>query len=200
MAGWVDVIGLTIFFNERSSFLTGRASKLGEYLASGNTEMFLFVLLIVISFIIGAMLSTKITIKFGFIWPLTFSSILLTITAFTGLYSRFIGPIGISAAMGAQNAATSMTDINRTTHLSGPATDIGINLAYKNYNRAIFWALRWFGFALGAAIGYIVYGKFLDGGLNSYTTLLIPALIIFIVGLLDKFKFKLQILNFYDGK
>ncbi len=57
-------------------------------------------------------------------------------------------------AMGGQNAATSLTDINRTSHLTGPATDIGINIAKGNWNLVIFWTLRWIGFSMGVVMAY----------------------------------------------
>ena len=37
MAGWIDTVRY-IFLNENSSFLTGRAAKLGKYILNGETQ------------------------------------------------------------------------------------------------------------------------------------------------------------------
>jgi len=160
LAGWVDVVGVNWFFKERSAFMTGRASNLGKNLAIGNPEA-MQILIIVIAFMVGAFIGTKLTKSFGLSGGLTFTAVLIIICAWmlgpgagrtvTGVFPGIVGLL-IPMAMGCQNATTSATPINRTTHLTGPATDIGTNLALGNWNLFVFWLLRWIGFPLGVYI------------------------------------------------
>jgi len=187
MAGWIDSIGVCLFFDERSSFMTGRAAKLGKYIFYGETQEIKIILLVILSFIIGACISTLITRKVGLIGGLSFTSLLITITVFSTFYKGInIASITIPMSMGSQNAATSLTAINRTTHLTGPATDIGINIAKGNWNLVVFWALRWVGFSMGATIAFYLLHTFQRKMIHFAYTLLVPAVIIFLTGIIQK--------------
>ena len=187
MAGWIDTIGVFFYIDERSSFMTGRAAKLGKYIFNGDIREIKVVLLVIASFIISACISTLITRKVGLVGGLSFTSILILITVLSSFLKIMnIALITIPMAMGGQNAATSLTDINRTTHLTGPATDIGINIAIKNWNLVIFWALRWVGFSLGAVTGYRFIHIFKIKNISFAYALLIPGTIIFITGIIQK--------------
>ncbi|MDI6800013.1 MAG: DUF1275 family protein [Actinomycetota bacterium] len=199
MAGWVDIVGLKLFFNQRSAFMTGRASLLGEKLATpGGMSEAIFIIIVVVSFIIGAGISAKITKASGLIGGLVFSGVVVIITAvlfgsaspgaamvkeFSGTTEtlRLMTGILLPMAMGGLNAATSLTNINRTTHLTGPATDIGINLFTGNMSMAVFWILRWIGFPAGAflAVGVV-------GGMSPMMALLIPGVVIALTGIVQK--------------
>ena len=195
MAGWIDTIGVCLFLDERSSFMTGRAAKLGEYIFNGEIQGVKTVLLVVISFIIGACISTLVTRKIGLIGGLFFTGVLLIIiTVFSAFQKEInIALITIPMAMGGQNAATSLTAINRTTHLTGPATDIGINIAKNNWNLVVFWALRWVGFSIGVAMAYRLIHIFKSNMINLSYTLLIPATIIILTGIIQKMTFDIPL-------
>jgi len=153
MAGWINTVGIYTFLDNNSSFLTGRAAILSEYILNGETQKIKGSLLIIISFIAGACISTLITKRAGLIGGLLFTGIFIIITAFTSSVEGINAAIvTIPMCMGGQNAATSLTAINRTTHLTGPATDIGINIAKGNWNLVVFWVLRWVGFFMGTLI------------------------------------------------
>ncbi|WP_077368216.1 YoaK family protein [Anaerosalibacter sp. Marseille-P3206] len=187
MAGWIDTIGVCLFLDERSSFMTGRAAKLGKYIFYGETQEIKIILLVILSFIMGACISTLITRKTGLIGGLSFTSVLIILTVFSTFYKGInIASITIPMSMGSQNAATSLTDINRTTHLTGPATDIGINIAKGNWNLVVFWALRWIGFSMGAAIAFDLLHTFESKMISFSHTLLIPAVIILVTGIVQK--------------
>ncbi|MBU2590799.1 MAG: DUF1275 domain-containing protein [Nitrospinae bacterium] len=152
LAGWIDVVGVKWFFKERSAFMTGRASNIGMNFSVGNPSEGWVIIMIVVAFIIGAAIGTKLTKAFGLSGGLTFTAALVIIAAWMlgPDAGRTILAILIPMAMGCQNASSSATPINRTTHLTGPATDIGTNLALGNWNLFVFWLLRWIGFPLGA--------------------------------------------------
>lgn len=98
-------------------------------------------------------------------------------------------------AMGGQNAATSLTPINRTTHFTGPATDIGINIAKGNWKIVLFWILRWIGFPLGSVIGFNLVHMVNNNVINISTTLTIPAIIIISIGIIQKMFFNIPLLD-----
>lgn len=197
MAGWIDTASLKLFLNERVSFMTGRAAELGELIAKGNIKSFYFIIAIVVIFIIGAAISCKITKKWGLIGGLTFSGIVLILA---GLYiyegdTRFAA-IAIPMAMGAQNAATSLTPIKRTTHLTGPATDIGVHLSSGNWNGVIFWLLRWIAFPLGAFLGFQFIEKFTTQDyIDNSMALIVPAIIIILTAIIQKITVDIPLLE-----
>ncbi|GAA0727233.1 hypothetical protein GCM10008905_24590 [Clostridium malenominatum] len=197
MAGWIDTAGLELFLNERVSFMTGRAAELGESIARGDIREFSFVIIIVVIFIIGATISAKITRKWGLIGGLTFSGMLLIIAALC-IYEgdMYFVEIAIPMAMGGQNAATSLTPINRTTHLTGPATDIGVYLSSGDWNGIIFWLLRWIAFPMGAFIGFKFIGKSTTHHhVDRLLVLIIPAIIIILTGIIQKITVDIPLLE-----
>ncbi|GEM_PF-2391974 len=197
MAGWINTVGLKLFLNERVSFMTGRAAELGELIAIGNIKEFWFVMFIVVGFILGAAISAKITRKWGLIGGLSFSGMILMIAAF-GIYERDINfiSLAIPMAMGGQNGATSLTPINRTTHLTGPATDIGINLSSSNWNNIVFWLLRLISFPIGSFIGLEFIEKFIvQNHIDRSLTLIIPSIIIISTGIIQKITVDIPLLE-----
>ncbi|MEW9094191.1 MAG: YoaK family protein [Clostridiaceae bacterium] len=197
MAGWIDTVGVQVFTNERVSFMTGRAAELGELIAKGDIRGFSFILIIVLIFVVGATISAKITRKWGLMGGLTFSGMLLIIAAFfTYEGETHFVEIAIPMAMGGQNAATSLTPVNRTTHLTGPATDIGVYLSSGNWNGIIFWLLRWIAFPVGAFIGFKAVGKSITHDhINTVLTLIIPAIIIIFTGIIQKMTVDIPLLE-----
>lgn len=196
MAGWIDTVGVNLFLTERSSFMSGRGAILGYFAYKGNLKAFISILLVIISFIIGACMSTKITKKTGLTGGLCFSGILIIIASFCNNYNKItMATILIPMAMGSQNAATSLTPINRTTHLTGPTTDIGINIAERNWNTVIFWILRWIAFPLGAIIGLSLVHMVNNQIIHTSTTLFLPAIIIILTGIIQKLTFDIPLLD-----
>lgn len=197
LAGWIDVVGVKMFFSERSAFMTGRASNMGANFAKGGvmTNEAWFIIVVVLAFIVGAAIGTKLTKAFGLVGGLSFTGLLIIITAWmigplsapvakgagSFVAGRALLGILIPMALGCQNASTSATPINRTTHLTGPATDIGTNIALGNLNLFIFWLLRWIGFPLGAFIGY---GMYVSG--NAPMALGLAGVGVLIVGVVQK--------------
>lgn len=196
MAGYIDTVGIKLFLNESPAFMTGRGIILGYCMFKGDFGAFICVLVVILAFIIGACISTIITRKIGLTGGLCLTGMLIAIAAFpVNLSNITIATIIIPMAMGGQNAATSLTAINRTTHLTGPATDIGINIAKGNWNIVIFWILRWIGFPLGSVIGFYLVHMVNNNMVNIHTTLLFPAVIIILTGIIQKLTFDIPLLE-----
>lgn len=196
MAGWVDAVGINLFAKESGSFMTGKGRNLASLAFKGDFRTFFIIIIVIISFIIGAFISTLITKNFGLTGGLFFSGGLIILAVILMNIVKFtIATIVIPMAMGGQNAATSLTEIKRTTHLTGAATDIGINLAKGNWEESKFWIFRWIGFPLGAYFGLKSVHFVNIGRINNYIPLIIPAFIIIITGVIQKFLFDIPLLD-----
>lgn len=196
MAGWIDTVGVKLFLNESPAFMTGRGLTLGYWAFKCDLKSFMSIVLVIIAFIIGACISTIITRRSGLIGGLFFTGSLILIASFPiCLKNITIDTIIIPMAMGGQNAATSLTPINRTTHLTGPATDIGINIAKGNWKIVLFWILRWIGFPLGSVIGFNLVDMVDNGMIGISTTLIIPAIIIILIGIIQQRIFNIPLLD-----
>lgn len=195
MAGWIDTVGVKLFLNESPSFMTGRIKALGYYAFNLDVSSFLHVVVVIIAFVFGAFISAIITKKAGLMGGLVSTGILIIIGALPiCLKDMTINTMLLPMAMGCQNAATSLTPINRTTHLTGPATDIGINIAKGDWKRVRFWTWRWIGFPLGSVIGFSLVNMVDQDIINISAILIIPAIIIIITGVLQKYIFDIPLL------
>lgn len=187
MAGWVDTIGVALFLGQRLSSMTGRGHTLGYWAYNRELKMFLVIALIIISFIIGAAISTRITGKIGLTGGLLFTGVLIIIGSFPfNLQNSILSAVFVPMAMGCQNSATSLTEIKRSTHLTGAATDIGINVAKGNWKIVRFWIYRWIGFPIGSFIGFNLVNLVKNNKISGSVTLIIPAIIIMLTGILQK--------------
>lgn len=186
-AGWIDAVGVKLFLNDNSAFMTGRGLSLGYWMFMWDLKAFVSIGLVVVAFITGAYLSTKISGKVGLMGSLIFTGILIVVASFpVFLNDVTIYTMLIPMAMGCQNAATSLTSINRTTHLTGPATDIGIHIAERNWQMVIFWVLRWMAFLTGSVIGFNLVSMVNNKLINISTALIIPAVIIMATGVIQR--------------
>lgn len=142
IAGAVNAAGFRAmgFF---SANMTGNVSVLAEHLAAWQISLVLFAAGLVAAFIGGAFVSAllielgqKRRIRSIFAYSIVLEAVLICALALVDLAlpETQRGPMilaGLSFCMGLQNAATTrISDARvRTTHLSGIATDIGIELA-----------------------------------------------------------------------
>lgn len=201
VAGWVNIAGYNLFMHTRPSSMTGRSAEIAESLARGELGTFIYLAGVVILFIVGVIVSSLITKKFGFTGGLMFSVsvLLLDIILISNNMHLGVFPITLSMAMGAQNGATSLTAISRTTHMTGATTEFGTNIAFGNWNKAIFWGIRWIFFPLGGFMSY----KFIAWlGVNDFresVTLFIPIVIILCTAFLQKKYIDVQILDQYKA-
>lgn len=194
MAGWIDTVSILLVLDERVSSMTGRFSKVGRLLSQGHISYALAIFLIISMFVLGSVLSTLITSKVGLVGGLSLSGILLIITAFTSLKTSFnLALITLPLATGSINAATTITDIGRTTHLTGAVTDFGISIAHSNWNSVVFWGLRFIAFLLGILVSFRVIDAYNQSIIGFAPILLIPAITLIVTGLVHRFVIKLKV-------
>jgi uncharacterized membrane protein YoaK (UPF0700 family) len=165
-----------------SANMTGNISSLSDLIALGNWAMAATLAAVVFAFILGA-LASGLLIQIGrardirgiYAYSILLEGTLLALlgTADLMLDIAHSGPlliIGLSFLMGLQNAATTLiTNARvRTTHVSGMATDVGIELAAMLRSRdpagrrAIGNLLRLHGstlvaFFVGGVLGVLLY-------------------------------------------
>ncbi|MBY5973310.1 DUF1275 domain-containing protein [Ferrimonas balearica] len=126
-----------------SANMTGNVSTLSDMLALGRIGTALWFFLLVLAFVLGAFVSGMLIeaghrrrIRGIYAFSILLEAALLVVLALMDLYwsVAFAGHvmlIGLSALMGLQNAATTRISDGRvrTSHVSGIATDIGLELA-----------------------------------------------------------------------
>lgn len=188
VGGWVNIVGYNLFMHTRPSSMTGRAAEISESLGRGEFKVFMYLVLVVILFIIGVSISSLITTKFGFTQSLMFVVFLLIISMVIVHNDDYINffAILLTMAMGAQNGATSLTDISRTTHLSGATTDLGISIAFKDWEKIIFWGIRWLFYPLGGFLAYKFIKWVEINRIGEFSTLVIPTIIVFLTAIIQK--------------
>lgn len=223
VAGIVNAAG---FFavGTYTSHVTGNVSKVGDELAQGHTDLAVAAAALVCSFIFGAMFASLFVEGAKRLGRARYAAALLTeaaiLTAFT-VVSALWDPRpawldllitgGLCFAMGVQNALVTRISgaVVRTTHLTGMATDIGIEMAHlvfwlreEGRGRSLTWRVRllfgvWknpeFGklmlhmaiftaFAVGAVAGPILYLR------HSHLTMLLPGFLILAMVIFDLFR------------
>lgn len=170
-----------------SANMTGNVSALSDYLATGNLLMALLYGSIVTAFIFGAWASS-LMINYGrrkkvravYAFSILTEAALLGLFGMAdlwlpGIHRSVVLIIGLSFLMGLQNAsATRISNARvRTTHVSGMATDMGIELATlfdvkrgvepaeewpANRSRLRLHAMTILAFIIGGIVGVLLYG------------------------------------------
>jgi len=195
MAGWIDTIGIELFLNEDAAFMTGRVKKLGYHIANLDFKLFWGVVLIITAFIMGSFISTIVTKRGGLKRGLILTGILIIISSFSISWKNInINMIFLPMGMGCQNAATSLTPISRTTHLTGAVTDLGISLAKRNWKQVMFLVYHLMGFPLGSFIGFHLSSMVANSAINTSIILIIPAAMIMLTGIIQERTFNIPVL------
>lgn len=186
-AGMINVIGLITLLHQSVSHMTGNASMLAISLFKGDISSIIFLILIILSYVLGSSYSGfilgnshfKVGRRYGL--PLSLMTLFIVLSwCFIAHYPRY-GLLWACAAMGIQNAMVSHYQgaIIRTTHLSGVLTDLGLALGYLfrglqvEKKRVILHLLILFGFIFGGVIATAAYPYL------KLDTFLIPALLSF---------------------
>ena len=141
VAGAVNAIGF-VQLGFLTSHVTGTATKIGTHLAAAKWLDLRAAILLLVTFIVGAMAAT-ILIEIAkrrhfprFQLPLLLEAMLLSVIGLlegTGTIEpdqKLPLALGLSFAMGLQNALVTRLSgaVVRTTHLTGLATDVGIEV------------------------------------------------------------------------
>jgi len=191
MAGFINAASLS-FFHIPISHMSGAVTHLGLDSAIFDLTAIIFSLLLIGSFVSGAVLSGAIIGAAKFIpgrrygIAMMFEGILLSFVPFFIQSGRSFGLLIAAFTCGLQNGMASSYYglIIRTTHMTGILTDIGVLIGHLIRHRRIeLWKLTiltaiCMGFFLGSVAGAIMVEK--NGAFAFY----IPAFLIFTTGLI----------------
>ncbi len=183
LAGCVNTVGLMGFSHQTVSHLTGTISRLGVELVDFNLISSLHLLWMLLSFILGSILSgfyiRSSALKLGgrYSFALLVEGLFLLVAMFCMKNGFEIGQYFASMACGLQNAlvTTYSGAVIRTTHITGIITDLGIMIGSRlrgvSFDRrlAILYLILISGFMLGGVVGAIGFKTI------GFSALIIPS-------------------------
>lgn len=185
IAGMINAVGFMSFDHQAITHMTGPTTMLGIAIAGGDTANALRILLLILSFVAGAIASGFIirqsTLKLGrrYGGVLLLESLLLFVAAALMQTHQHSGCYLAAAAAGLQNAMASTYSgtILRTTHLTGMFNDLGASLGHwlrgievdRRRIKLSFVVIA--SFFTGALLGALAFGAL------EYHTLYIPAVL-----------------------
>jgi uncharacterized membrane protein YoaK (UPF0700 family) len=172
-AGYINAVGVLGLNHQSISHLTGSSTLLSIEIASVNLQGITHLLIVILSFVLGAATSGAIVgnvaLKLGrrYSLALMLESILLFVALFLLNKEMLAGHFFASAACGLQNAMMSSYSgaVVRTTHVSGIFTDLGIMLGLRVRGKKIdmrkltLFLILITGFILGGIFGATLFLK-----------------------------------------
>jgi len=195
--------------------VTGTVTRIGTELGSLGVFLLDF-LALVVAFVAGAVTSALLVnarVHRGkrpfYATPLLVVAALTVLVAITGQLTTIgdVALIGVLAfASGLQNAsvATSTGSLVRTTHLTGPATDLGVHLVdamfthgdtrKHAFEHVLLRAGKIAAFAAGACCGALL------GVEIAYLALVVPAVVIFIATAVSYLPYRERMVALADGR
>ena len=185
IAGSVNSVGLLGFKHQAVSHLTGTSTFLSLEIASLNVSEIGHLLLLALSFLMGAAFSGFVigntALKLGrrYSFSLFVESLFLFIAFLLLNNHSLYGYYFASAACGLQNALTSSYSgaVIRTTHVSGLFTDIGIMIGLKfrgqqtERRKIILYLILIAGFICGGIAGALSFEVF------AFQAILLPCML-----------------------
>lgn len=189
-AGFVNAIGLLGFKHQAVSHLTGTSTFLSLALANQNSQEVIHLVLVIVSFVLGAAYSGLIIGNTALRLGRHYSIALITESALLLISFKLLnegssaGHFFASAACGLQNAMTSTYSgaVVRTTHVSGLFTDLGVALGLRlrgqqaDMRRIVLYLTLICGFISGGVAGTVVFARY------KFTSMLVPAAITAFIG------------------
>tara|TARA_R110002111_G_scaffold27913_1_gene59755 strand:+ start:24 stop:686 length:663 start_codon:yes stop_codon:yes gene_type:complete len=183
VAGLVNSIGLLGFKHQSISHLSGTATLLGTGVVNATFTNVLHLLIILLSFLVGASISGYFlrngALKLGRNYSslLSLEAIFLIASIYFLTRDSLYGHYLASAACGLQNALASTYSgaVIRTTHVTGIFTDLGIMIGTKlrgepfDKRKALLFILIIIGFVFGGVLGAYSFSVF------KFQALFIPA-------------------------
>lgn len=182
-AGFINAIGLLGFKHQAVSHLTGTSTFLSLAIARSETQEILHLLIVLISFVLGAAFSgmvignTALQLGRRYSVALMVESLLLFVSMYFLNHGSSVGHFFASAACGLQNAMTSTYSgaVVRTTHVSGLFTDLGVALGLRfrgqkaDTRKISLYLILITGFVLGGVAGSLAFASF------QFSAMLAPA-------------------------
>jgi uncharacterized membrane protein YoaK (UPF0700 family) len=159
IAGYADTIGY-LHFNAFAGLMTGNTIFLGIEVATGEFKRAAFHFMIIVAFLVGV-IASRALLRHGMeAWQaLVVTSLMLVLCSFV---SKDFGAVLLALAMGNQNAAANRFNgvALNTVFITGNLQKLGEELVHwvwphenvRSDGSAIY-ALVWFSYALGAAVG-----------------------------------------------
>ena len=188
-AGFINSVALLSFANNAVSHVTGTVTLVANALAAGDWSFLIYTGSIVLSFVVGAILSgivvgdeaLKLGRRYGI--ALLIEAALLLVAWYGFMHQQHYAEWLASAACGLQNAlvATYSGSVIRTTHLTGIVSDIGSSIGHfiasRELNRVqlILQCSIVAAFIAGAALGGVLFG------VMGYNVVLVNTLLVFAV-------------------
>ncbi|GAA3590237.1 MULTISPECIES: YoaK family protein [Marinobacter] len=183
VAGAVNAIGLLGFEHQAVSHLTGTSSLVALALVDLNLSVTVHLLLIMLCFVLGALLSGalvgNVALRLGrrYSVALCLEAALLLLAMVVLQQGSTLGHLLASAACGLQNGMVSTYSgaIVRTTHVSGLFTDLGTMLGARlrghpiDRRRIGLYLLLIAGFITGGAVGAMAFRHW------HFLALIVPA-------------------------
>lgn len=173
-AGFINAVGLLGVSHQAISHLTGTSTVLSLALAQQHSGDVLHLLLVMLSFVLGAAYSGLIigntALKLGRRYSVTLltESCLLLLAMWFLAHDSNWGHLFASAACGLQNAMTSTYSgaIVRTTHVSGMFTDLGVCLGLalrgqrQDRRKILLYLILVTSFIAGGVLGSLCYLRY----------------------------------------
>lgn len=190
-AGYINAVGVLGLNHLPISHLTGTSTLLSIEIAKANLEVVTHLLVVMLSFVLGAATSGalvgNVALKLGrrYSLALMIESALLFAALFLLNQNLLAGHFFASAACGLQNAMTSSYSgaVVRTTHVSGLFTDLGIMLGLRVRGKKVdgrkltLFLILISGFILGGVFGAILFGKL------QFSALILPSILTAVIAL-----------------
>lgn len=190
-AGFINAVGLLGFKHQAVSHLTGTSTFLSLAIARVETQEVLHLLIVMISFILGAAFSgmvignTALQLGRRYSVALMVESLLLFVSMYYLNSGSSLGHFFASAACGLQNAMTSTYSgaVVRTTHVSGLFTDLGVALGLRfrgqktDTRKISLYLILITGFVLGGVAGSLAFAGF------QFSAMLAPAMLTAIIAI-----------------
>ncbi|AIT09270.1 hypothetical protein LO80_04325 [Candidatus Francisella endociliophora] len=191
--GYINAIALISFLQNSVGYVTGNLTSAGVFLADQEYLIFLRMLLLVIFFLGGAIISGLIIKKphynQDYSYPtnlglqLTLVAIAILLLKYHIRYCEYL----LAMSMGLQNAMTTYygSAIIRTTHMTGTTTDLGLLIAYKIKNKKIAaWKFKLYvililSFLLGSFIGALTFKEFHENSLYLSIAIYLTMIILY---------------------
>ncbi|AJI74762.1 hypothetical protein BZ13_1657 [Francisella philomiragia subsp. philomiragia ATCC 25015] len=189
--GYINAATLISFLQNSVGYVTGNLTYAGVFLSNGEFLIFARMLILVIFFLLGTVISGLIIKSPHYNQDYSYpTNLLLQLTlVFIAIlflnshlsYCEYI----LAMTMGLQNAMTTYygSAIIRTTHMTGTTTDLGLLIAYKIKNTQIAtWKLRLYiililSFLTGSFVGALAF-KIFQGNALYCSILIYSAMIV----------------------
>ena len=190
-SGWVDSVVLYNSFGASVAVMSGNLRILGHSIADADLFFACKVIVLIFGFVIGSAINGAIIKTPAYVISenhtkslVLQSAIMLTGTLLIDIFSnhRVIDDLFLAMAMGMQNSFTTLFlgGFARTTHMTGTATDLGIEIGKalkgnsKNLWKIPFYLSCMIVFVLGNAVG-VIWVK-ISG--QHFTLMLFPSVLL----------------------